>query len=108
MILLIALGLTGMGLAREWTAVFLAYGVFLVGSNSFLALHSAFAMQQLIDPRHFGRDLGLFNLTNTIPAVTTPLLAILVIGVAGYSGLLLALAAFMALPALLIARLDIS
>lgn len=108
MILLIALGLTGMGLAREWTAVFLAYGVFLVGSNSFLALHSAFAMQQLIDPRHFGRDLGLFNLTNTIPAVTTPLLAILVIGVAGYSGLLLALAAFMALPALLIARLDIT
>jgi len=107
MIVLIAIGLTGMAVAHAWTPVILAYGLFLIGSNSFLALHSAFAMQQLADPRHFGRDLGLFNLTNTIPAVTTPLLAILVIGAAGYSGLLLTLAAFMALPALLVFRLDI-
>lgn len=108
MIALIATGLFGMGLAHTWAPVIVAYGLFLIGSNSFLALHSSFAMQQLLDPRHFGRDLGLFNLTNTVPAVTTPLLAIAVIGVAGYSGLLLGLAACMAVPALLVVRLDIA
>lgn len=108
MIALIATGLCGMGTAHSWTPVIIAYGLFLIGSNSFLALHSSFAMQQLLDPRHFGRDLGWFNLTNTVPAVTTPLLAIAVIGVAGYSGLLLGLAACMAIPALLVVRLDIA
>ena len=31
-------------------------------------------MQLLPDPRHRGRDLGLINLTNTLPALIGPLL----------------------------------
>ena len=65
-------------------------------------------MQQLTNPRHHGRDLGLFNLTNTLPALVTPLIAVSVIGAIGYSGLLGLLAAVMIIPALLVARLDLT
>lgn len=107
MLALILLGLTGMALMHSWTGVILFYGVFLMGSNSFLALHSAFAMQQLPDSRHFGRDLGLFNLTNTLPTLTSPLIATLVIGRFGYHGLLAMLAVMMLVPAVLLSNLKI-
>jgi len=69
-----ALGLIGMALARSWPAGAAAFGVYAVGSSVFLALHAAFAMQLLPNPRHRGRDLGLLNLTNTLPALlATPL-----------------------------------
>ena len=61
-----------------------------------------YANKQLPDPRHFGRDLGLFNLTNTLPSLISPLLAALVIGQFGYQALLGILAAMMLLPALLL------
>lgn len=107
MLVLITFGLAGMALAHEWGAIILFYAVFLMGSNSFLALHSAFAMQQLPNPRHFGRDLGLFNLTNTLPSLTSPLIAAVVIGRFGYHGLLGVLAAMMLFPALLLWNLKI-
>lgn len=105
---LITAGLAGMASAHSWWAVVCFFGVFLTGSNSFLALHAGFAMQQLPDPRHFGRDLGLFNLTNTLPALISPTLAAVVIGRFGYQSLLTILAAMMVLPALLLGsvRLD--
>ncbi|WP_162789343.1 MULTISPECIES: MFS transporter [Sphingomonas] len=104
---LIAGGLAGMALAQGWTAVICCYGLFLMGSNGFLALHSAFAMQQLPDPVHFGRDLGFFNLTNTLPSLISPLLAAMVIGQFGYPSLLGLLAAMMLVPAGLLASLRI-
>ena len=104
MLMLMMTGLLGMGLSDGWTQAVLAFVIFLVGSNSFLALHSAFSMQQLRDPRHFGRDLGLFNLTNTLPSLTTPLLAVAIIAAFGYSALLLILAMFMLVPAFVILR----
>jgi MFS family permease len=107
MIGLIALGLAVMAAAGDWTLAVIGYALFLIGSNSFLSLHSTFAMQQLRDPRHYGRDLGLFNLTNTLPALITPLLAVWVIGKVGYPGLLAGLALAMAVPALLVARLEL-
>jgi MFS family permease len=69
-----ALGLAGMALAASWTVGAVAFGVYAIGSTVFLALHATFAMQLLPDPRHRGRDLGLFNLTNTLPALVGPLL----------------------------------
>ena len=69
-----ALGLFGMALAEQWNTAVLAFGLYAVGSSVFLALHSAFAMQLLPDPQHRGRDLGLLNLTNTLPALLGPLL----------------------------------
>jgi membrane protein implicated in regulation of membrane protease activity len=38
-------------------------------------------------PRHRGRDLGLFNLTNTLPAMVMPWLTVLLVPELGYSAL---------------------
>lgn len=108
MLAILATGLATMALATSFWLAVAAYALFMVGSNSFLALHSAFTMQHLPDPRHHGRDLGLMNLTNTLPAVTTPLLAVTVIGWGGYPALLAILAAMMAIPALIVARLNMA
>ena len=104
---LIALGLGGMALATSWAAVIACYALFLMGSNSFLALHATFTMQHLPDPRRFGRDLGLFNLTNTLPSLTSPMLAALVIGHYGYHGLLAMLTLVMLIPAAILSQLKL-
>ncbi|WEK00122.1 MAG: MFS transporter [Candidatus Sphingomonas phytovorans] len=69
-----AIGLLGMAFARDWGTGALAFGVYAVGSGVFLPLHAAFSMQLLPDPQHRGRDLGLINLTNTLPSLLGPLL----------------------------------
>ncbi len=107
MLALIALGLAGMALSTRWAGVIGCYAIFLMGSNSFLALHSTFTMQHLPDPRRFGRDLGLFNLTNTLPSLTSPLLAALFIGRYGYHGLLGVLALTMLIPGAILWQLKL-
>lgn len=72
--LISAMGLTGLAFARDWNVAALAFTLYALGSAVFLSLHSGFAMQLLPDPRHRGRDLGLINLTNTLPALLGPLL----------------------------------
>lgn len=67
-------GLGTMALAGGTTAAAIGFATYSVGSAVFLALHSAFALQLLPDPRRRGRDLGLLNLTNTLPALLGPLL----------------------------------
>lgn len=74
-----AAGLLNMAWAWSWTHAAFAYGLFTCGYSVFMALHAAYTMQLLPSPRHHGRDLGFFNLTNTLPAVTGPLLAILLV-----------------------------
>ncbi|WP_332908764.1 MFS transporter [Sphingomonas mollis] len=69
-----AAGLTGMALADRFATAATAFMVYEVGSAVFLVLHAAFAMQLLPDPRHRGRDLGLLNLTNTLPGLLGPIL----------------------------------
>ena len=70
-----AIGLLGMAMARSWAMGAVAFGLRSIGSGVFLPLQSAFAMELLPDPRHRGRDLGLINLTNTMPGVIGTLLA---------------------------------
>lgn len=70
-----ALGLAGMAGAHDWAAGAVAFALYSIGSSVFLALHATFAMQVLPHPQHRGRDLGLLNLTNTLPALIGPLLA---------------------------------
>lgn len=69
-----AVGLLGMALAHSWTAAALAYGCYAIGYGVFLPLQNAFSMQLLPDPHHRGRDLGVLNLTNTLPSLLGPLL----------------------------------
>lgn len=69
-----AIGLAGMAMAHGWTAGAIGFACYTIGYSVFLPLQVAFSMQLLPDPRHRGRDLGLFNLTNTLPSLLGPLL----------------------------------
>lgn len=73
--LIAALGLLGLALARDWTSAACAFALYAMGSSVFLSIHSGFAMQLLPSAQHRGRDLGLINLTNTLPALIGPALA---------------------------------
>lgn len=90
---LAALGLAGMAGAHDWAAGAVAFALYTIGSSVFLALHATFAMQVLPDPRHRGRDLGLLNLTNTLPALIGPLLAWALVTPHDFAPVMLVLAA---------------
>ncbi|MFN3932958.1 MAG: MFS transporter [Brevundimonas sp.] len=96
-----AAGLVVMALFTDWTVAIWGYGLFAVGSAIFLALQSTFAMQLLPSPGHRGRDLGVLNLTNTLPSILGPGLAYVVLGSGGFQSLLLILAGLAGLAALL-------
>lgn len=87
-----ALGILGMAAASQWIEGALAFGCFAIGSAVFLALHATFSMQLLPDPRHRGRDLGILNLANTLPALAGPALAWLLATPDDFSLLMLSLA----------------
>lgn len=90
---LAAIGLAGMAVAPDWRWAAIAFVAYAIGSAVFLALHAAFAMQLLPTPAHRGRDLGLLNLTNTLPALLGPLLAWMLATPRDFSAVLLVLAA---------------
>jgi MFS family permease len=69
-----AAGLVGMAVAGNFTSGASAFCVYIGGASVFLALHASFAMQLLPNPDHRGRDLGLLNLTNTLPGLLGPTL----------------------------------
>ncbi len=69
-----AAGLVGMAVAHDFTSGAVAFCIYTAGASVFLALHASFAMQLLPDPRHRGRDLGVLNLTNTLPGLLGPAL----------------------------------
>jgi MFS family permease len=69
-----AAGLVGMAFARDFVEAAAAFCVCATGSSVFQSLQTAFAMRLLPSPHHRGRDLGLFNLANTLPALIGPLL----------------------------------
>jgi MFS family permease len=91
--LLMAAGLAIMAAAPDWAVATLGFGAAMSGMSVFLALQSALAMQLLPSPQHRGRDLGILNLTNTLPGMAAPLLALaLSPDKAGYAPWLLVLA----------------
>jgi len=100
--LISALGLVGMALAPDATGAMLAYGIFGVSSAVFLALHSAQTLRILPRPDRRGRDLGLFNLANTVPSLVMPWLTMAIVPVAGYPALFVLLAGLAALSGLLL------
>lgn len=67
-------GLAGLALATSWWPAAFAFALYAMGSACFLALHSGFAMQLLPRAEHRGRDLGVLNLTNTLPSLIGPVL----------------------------------
>jgi hypothetical protein len=90
---MITAGLLMMALLPQWAPAAIGYLLFASGVGLFLALQSAYAMQLLIAPEHRGRDMGVLNLTNTLPALIAPSMAYLMAGKGDFTLLLLLLAA---------------
>jgi hypothetical protein len=58
----------------------------------FLSLHSGQTLRVLPNSGRRGRDLGLFNLTNTLPSIIMPVLALAIVPGQGFPVLLRLLA----------------
>ncbi len=90
--LMAALGLMAMALSKTMIMAIAAYGLFGFTTSVFLALHSAQTLRVLPSPARRGRDLGLFNLTNTLPSMIMPGLTLILLPHFGFSGLFWVLA----------------
>jgi len=87
-----AAGLAAMALADSPAEAKLAYFVFAAAGATFLALHASQTLRVLPDPARRGRDIGIFNLTNTAPSLVMPWVAISVVPGFGFDRLFLVLA----------------
>lgn len=88
-----ATGLAGLAFAADFGSAAIAFCIFNAGASVFLALHAGFAMQLLPSARHRGRDLGLLNLTNTLPGLLGPVLTWWLATPTDFSAVMLVLAA---------------
>lgn len=103
--LLSAAGLVGMALAHSLPAAIATYAVFGFASSIFLALHSGQTLRVLPRSDRRGRDLGLFNLTNTVPSLIMPWLTMAIVPLAGYPGLFVLLGGLAVLAGLLLSNM---
>lgn len=101
-----AIGLLTMALADSLVFAIAGYALFGISSGIFLALHSSQTLRILPRPATRGRDLGLFNLTNTIPSLIMPWLTLAMVPVFGFDGLFLLLAALVFIAFLLLATMS--
>lgn len=97
-----AVALGAMGGAREPAHAVGAYVLFGLAVTTFLSLHSAQTFRVLPDSGRRGRDLGIFNLTNTGPSLIMPWLTIAIVPGFGFSRLFLLLASLTLVAALIL------
>ncbi len=100
--LIAPLGLVGMAAAHTLGVAIASYAVFGLSTSVFLALHSAQTLRTLPSSDRRGRDLGLFNLTNTMPSLVMPWFTLALVPTFGFSGLFLLFAGLAFLAALLL------
>lgn len=97
-----AMSLLAMAAAQVPEQAVSAYVFFGLASTIFLSLHSAQTFRVLRRGNRRGRDLGLFNLTNTVPSLIMPWLTIAIVPSFGFSHLFVLLAALAGTSALLL------
>ncbi len=90
---LCAVGMLIMAGAQSLFQAIAGYVLFGLSAAIFLSLHSSQTLRVLPAPQHRGRDLGLFNLTNTVPGMVMPWLTVLLVPRFGYAGLFVLFAA---------------
>lgn len=88
----VTLALLVLALAPTWRVAAPGYVLFVVAQAVFLALQQTYVMRLLPSPTRRGRDLGVLNLTNTLPSIVGPALAYGVITYGGYGLLMFVLA----------------
>jgi MFS family permease len=101
--LLCACGMLVMAAAGTLVLAIAGYVLFGLSAAVFLALHASQTLRVLPQPQHRGRDLGVFNLTNTVPGMVMPWLTVLLVPHFGYGALFLLFAVLAALSAALLA-----
>ena len=74
--LMVAMGVAVFALAATWPVAFVAYVIFGCGAGCYYAVDMALVTQVLPSARDAGKDLGLINLSNALPQVAAPLLAV--------------------------------
>ncbi len=100
-----AAGLATMALAQSLGVASAGYVTFGLAASVFLSLHTAQTLRVLRRASRRGRDLGVFNLTNTVPSLIMPWLVLKLVPVFGFGGLFWLLAALAAFAALLLVSL---
>lgn len=100
-----SVGLIGMALARSLAEAIAAYALFGLASSVFLALHSAQTLRVLPRSDRRGRDLGLFNLTNTVPSLVMPWFALTLVPAFGFAAMFMAMALLAVIAGLSLLRL---
>lgn len=91
--LLCACGMLVMAAATSLHFAIAGYVLFGLAAAVFLSLHSGQTLRVLPAPQHRGRDLGVFNLTNTLPGMVMPWLTVLLVPQFGYVPLFVLFAA---------------
>jgi len=97
--------MVGMALATGLDAAKASYLVFGIATTVFLSLHSSQTLRILPRSDRRGRDLGIFNLTNTVPSLIMPWLTISLVPGFGFDALFLLLAGLSAVAVLLLATM---
>ena len=100
-----ATGMIGMAFATEADMAKASYLVFGVATTVFLSLHASQTLRILPRSDRRGRDLGIFNLTNTVPSLIMPWLTISLVPGFGFDALFLLLAGLTAVAVLLLATM---
>jgi MFS family permease len=101
-----ALGLFIMSIAPGLAAAIAGYVVFGLATSVFLALHSSQTLRVLSRPHTRGRDLGVFNLTNTLPSLIMPWLTLALVPAYGFDALFLLLSALAVLACVLLVTMQ--
>ena len=101
-----AIGLAIMALAQSLSVAIAGYIAFSLSASVFLAQHSSQVLRVLPRPSSRGRDLGLFNLTNTMPSLVMPVLAIALVPQVGFAGLFVLLAVLAAGACIMLRGID--
>jgi MFS family permease len=97
-----ALGLLIMAFAPSLPIAIAGYVAFGLASSVFLALHSSQTLRVLPRPQTRGRDLGIFNLTNTVPSLIMPWLTLALVPAYGFDALFLLLAGLAVVAAVML------
>ncbi|MEM6585935.1 MAG: MFS transporter, partial [Pseudomonadota bacterium] len=94
-----SVGLLMMAFSGGTTTAIAGYVVFGIAATVFLSLHTGQTLRVLPKPQHRGRDLGVFNLTNTVPSLVMPWLTLTLVPSFGFSALFVCFAVLVALGA---------
>lgn len=86
-----AIGLMTMASAQSLQWAVGGYMIFGLMGGMFLSLHTSQTLRILPSARFRGRDLGVFNLTNTIPSLVMPWLILALVPIYGFDALFLVL-----------------